>query len=231
MLEYTWVRMKQKIEEKLKAIKLRKRGFSLDEIVSKINVAKSSVSVWVREVELSKAARRRLLKRIQLGQLIAAENKKRKTKEILKFYFDNAQKTISLRKLNSYYKKIVCSLLYFCEGAKDHFVGVRFSNSDPKLTRLFINFFRDSFDVDEKKFRLCVHLHEYHNPKVQLKFWSTVTKIPLHQFIRPYLKPNTGKRKRENYPGCATIYYFSPDIARRLLGTARAFIETHGGIV
>lgn len=67
--------MKRKIKEKLKAIKLRGQGFSLNEILKEIDVSKSSVSEWVRNVPLSNSARKRLLTKIKLGQLISAENR------------------------------------------------------------------------------------------------------------------------------------------------------------
>ena len=44
--------MKRKAIEKIKAINLRKKGYSLNEIVEKLGVAKSSVSVWVRNEPL-----------------------------------------------------------------------------------------------------------------------------------------------------------------------------------
>lgn len=65
--------MKLKREEKLKAIALREQGYSLNEIIDRVGVAKSSVSVWVRNIPLTVKAKKRLLTKIKLGQLIAAE--------------------------------------------------------------------------------------------------------------------------------------------------------------
>lgn len=223
--------MKEKIKEKLKAIELRKRGYSVNEIIKKLGVAKGSVSVWVRNVELSKRARSRLLTRIKLGQLISAESKRKKTQEILDLYLKRAGNELSQKKFDKIYKKIICSLLYWCEGAKDHYGGVDFANSDSKLVKIFLKFFREGFNIDEEKFRVCLHLHKYHNPKKQLNFWSKVTDISKKQFIKPYFKPNTGKRIRENYPGCINIKYRNNNTARELLMTAQAFFKKFGGVV
>jgi transposase len=51
--------MKRKIIEKIKAIELRKRGYSVNEIVKNIGVSKSSISTWVRNVVLSEQSRKR----------------------------------------------------------------------------------------------------------------------------------------------------------------------------
>lgn len=222
--------MKRKIKEKLKAIELRERGFSLNEILKEINASKSSVSVWVRNVRLSNNARKRLLTKIKLGQLISAENKRKRTEDILKKYLQEAGREIEKRSLDRVAARIFCSLLYWCEGGKSHFQGLNFTNSDPHLVRTFLFLLRKGFNLDEGKFRPCIHLHKYHNIKSQINFWSKITKIPKSQFIKPFLKLNTGKRIRKDYPGCIGIRYHSNDLARQILMTAEAFLSKHGGV-
>jgi hypothetical protein len=78
--------------------------------------------------------------------------------------------------------------------------------------------------VNESKFHPCVHLHEYHSLEMQLDFWSKVTNIDKRQFIRPYIKGHTAKRKREGYQGCISIRYYDADLARRLTATAKAYL-------
>ncbi|MBU1993021.1 hypothetical protein KKG51_04975 [Patescibacteria group bacterium] len=223
--------MKRKIEQKLKAIVLREKGYSLNEIIKKIGVAKSSVSVWVRNVPLSEKARSRLLTRIKLGQIIVAELKRKKTQQILDNHKADALRQLKNRKLDIVLIRTICSLIYWCEGTKNHYQGVTFTNSDPGLVKTFLFLLRTGFKIDEDKFRPCIHLHRYHNPHKQLNFWSKVTKISKSQFIKPYLKTNTGKRIKKDYPGCISIKYHSTDVARQLLMTAEVFLSKYGGIV
>ena len=220
--------MKLKREEKLRAISLRKKGYSLAEIVKDVNVAKSSVSIWVRNVEMSNEARSRFLRKITLGQLMAAEAKRARTKSSIDNYRSNALREIARIKFSKPISRLLCAVVYMCEGRKDYFNGVTFTNSDPKLVSLFLKLFREGYDLDERRFRVCVHLHGYHNPEKQIAFWSKVTKIPRGQFIRPYLKPNTGKRIRTNYQGCASVRYQSNDMVRRLLTVSEAFFQSQG---
>ena len=223
--------MKRKIEEKLRAIKLRERGYSLNEIYKKLNVAKSSASVWVRNVPLSSKARKRLLTKIKLGQLISAENKRKKTQKILDLYRNQAVREFEkIPQDSKEIYKLICALLYWCEGTKNYSEGVNFTNSDPRLIQIFLYSFRKSFDIDERKFRPCVHVHEYHNPKKQIKFWSDITNIPVNQFIKPYLKSNTRKRIKKDYPGCIGLKYHSNDIAKRLFTDGEAFLSIFGSI-
>jgi len=121
------------------------------------------------------------------------------------------------------YEKLLCAMMYWCEGAKADNI-VKFTNSDPMLIKRFLSLFRNSFSLDESKFRVVLHLHDYHDEQMQMQFWSEVTNIPQLQFYRPYRKPHTSLRKRPDYPGCACINYNDVFVARRLLTLAKLYL-------
>lgn len=205
-------------------MQLRKRGYSLKEIAKHFGIAKSTVSLWVRDVALDEKAQKRLISIIKRGRFISASNKRAKTKALEQRYFEEALEEMRSR---PNYDKIMCAMLYWCEGAKSP-RGVAFTNSDPNLVKAFLKLLRSCFNIDEQKFRPCVHLHTYHSKKKQLDFWSKITDINKQQFIKPYQKPNGGKRIRENYQGCISVVYHSSDLARRLMAIARAFLDYTG---
>lgn len=68
-----------------------------------------------------------------------------------------------------------------------------------------------------------MHLHEYHNETRQRHFWQDITGIPKGQFNRSYMKPNTGKNKRKNYPGCLAITYYDSKVAKELSALYNSF--------
>jgi transcriptional regulator with XRE-family HTH domain len=214
-----------KISEKTEAIKLRKKGYSLNEIAAKTGVAKSTASMWVRDIVLGNNAKKRLLSKIKIGQFVSAENKKKKTQKVLDGCREKASDELRGKKFDSVVCKIICAMIYWCEGAKNRFCGINFTNSDPDLIKKFLELLRKSFELDERKFRVCVHLHGYHNKERQIRFWSEITEISKNQFIKPYLKKNTGKRTRENYQGCVSIRYHDVTVARELMATAEAFLK------
>lgn len=222
--------MAYSIKTRERAINLRAKGYSLSEIHQKTGVSKSVISGWVKNVNLNYSARRRLLSKIKLGQFISAERNRQKTKEKMNGYRKQAAVDLAKININKITAKIICALIYWCEGGKNSFEGVKFTNSDPRLIKTFLYLLRKSFKIDEKKFRVCVHLHQYHNPAKQIKFWSRATGVPLARFIKPFLKSNTGKRIRENYPGCASVRYYHSDTARQLLATAEAFLSKYKGV-
>lgn len=101
--------------------------------------------------------------------------------------------------------KIFCALLYWREGGKYDDRSIQFTNSDSKLVNAFLNLLRNSFSLNESKLRIFLHIHSYHSVRKQIKFWSSVTKVPPLQFIKPYIKSNTGKRIKFDYLGCINV--------------------------
>lgn len=208
--------MKHSFKLKEKAIALRKRGFSFREISESVGVSKSTASLWLSGVRLSLKAKERINKLSVIGRRKANRTNNKKKIVENKEISERVEKYFKQVSFSKDYLKIICAILYWREGTKND-GGVVFMNSDPKMIKYFLYSFRNAFSVDESKFRALIHLHEYHNPEVQLKFWSNITKIPKFRFFKPYLKSNTGKNKKENYPGCISIRYYDKKVFKELV--------------
>ncbi|NQU83696.1 MAG: hypothetical protein HQ536_03210, partial [Parcubacteria group bacterium] len=73
-----------KIKEK--AIKLRKKGYSLKEISEKLKIAKGTASIWLNDVKLSQKAQERLQKREILGQYKSHLIRRKKRRKLFETY-------------------------------------------------------------------------------------------------------------------------------------------------
>jgi transposase-like protein len=207
--------MAHSIETKNKAVKLRLKGYSIKEVAKTLSIATGTSSTWLRDIKLSKKAILRLKKRKLLGQYRARQTKKHNNQLLLKQIDKQANISLSKVNLNKETRLLLCSLLFWGEGSKTN-QYVSFINSDPKMINVFITLLRQSYKLDETKFRALIHVHQYHNENQLKKYWSAVIKIPISQFSKSYLKPNTGKRKRNNYPGSLRIRYYDHKIAKDL---------------
>lgn len=214
------------IEVKDKALRLRKKGYSIKEISDKLNIAKSTSSLWVRNLELDEKARERLVKRRLIGYYKTALRWKEKNIEEELKYTEVGDEVVSKVSRNNESLKLFCSLLYWCEGSKGRVIS--FTNSDPLLIKTFLTTFRRGFTPNEKKFRILMHLHGYHNEKIQKNFWSKLTNIPRNQFNKTYHKLNTKKRIKENYQGCISLRYYDSKIAKELKAIYKSFVENMG---
>ncbi len=217
-----------KLLEKNKAIFYRKKGFSIKEISDKLLVSKSTISLWVRDLELGENAKKILLNKSTLGQIKSQEAHRLATQlkreDATKFGIEIVNKY----KKNKSNDLILCALIYNCEGAKSEHDLVSFTNSSPLLLKTFLKFFRSAFILNENKFRVCLHLHKYHNEKEQLSFWSKTLRIPLSQFSKVFIKPNSGLYKKDGYRGCVRIRYCDVSLARKLMAVANVFMTQMG---
>jgi hypothetical protein len=207
-----------KIPKKTKneAIKLRKKGCSIQEISKKLHIARSTVSLFSKSIKLNQKAIKRLEKRKQFGKLKWQKISKEKRRDIA--YINNtwAKNTFSKIKPSQELYRLICATLYWAEGGKTNITRLEFTNSDPEILKCFLKSLKNGFEFEIQKVRLNIHIHEYHNDQKLKKYWSNTLKIPLTQFNKSYLKPHTQKRIKLGYNGCVRICYNCAEIARKI---------------
>ena len=215
-----------KLNERLKAIKLRKKGKSYKEIRKKISVSKSTLSIWLRDIKLTPRQEKRIyidLRQKNAYRLAKANQMKRIkiTKEIIK----KAQKETFLFFKNPLF--LAGLMLYWAEGDKsDESEGVKFSNSDPEMIKFMMMWFRKICNVLEKKFRIALHIHELHCRKNIENYWSKLTNIPRNQFHKTQIKPTSlGQRKNILYNGTCAIVINDKNLFRRIKGWKLGFLK------
>lgn len=109
-------------------------------------------------------------------------------------------------------------MLYWAEGWKKNSQYASFSNSDPKMIRLFLMFLRKLCGIQEGRVRLLLHLYEDQNEKELRNFWSEVTNVPLSQFNSSYLhKAKPGNYKRKSEHGTISLRYGDKKLLEQIL--------------
>jgi transposase len=188
-----------------KAVRLRERGYSLKEVSKKIEISKSTASLWLRNVSMTKEGVARLAGLSVAGAEKAKLTKKNKKDRLLHKLNKDAEWTVSGIKFHKKNLRLFLALLYWCEGSKTE-RRVVFMNSDPKMIKIFMFLIRGAYKLEEDKFSAFLHLHDYHNRREMINFWSDLTGIDKER-ISVYNKKHTGTRKKEGYKGCLSIRY------------------------
>lgn len=215
-----------KLNEKNQAIRLRKIGESYSAIRTRVKVSKSTLSLWLRDIKLTpeqkekihvtlrqknayKGAKVQQKKRIKITKRILAEAKKE-----FKLFF---QSPLFLAGL----------MLYWAEGDKsDVREAVKFSNSDPHIIKLMMQWFRAICKVPNKKFRVTLHIHELHCRKDIKQYWSKLLHLPLTQFYKTQVKPTSLRHRRNRlYNGTCAVIVNNKNLYRRIRGWKLGFIE------
>ncbi len=192
--------MKPDLKEK--AIDLRKRGLSYSEIIGQIPVSKSTLSLWLHLVELSKKQKQRLTDKKLASALKGAQA--RKTQRIKISNEIKVESCAQIKSINYKELLLIGTALYWAEGSKEkeHSVsqGVIFSNSDPLMIKLFIKWLKEILSVKEEEIVPEIYIHEnsINNITAVKKYWSGITNIPISEFNRVYFKKNKLSTKRKN---------------------------------
>lgn len=191
-----------KSKEKNKALKLRQKGESIKDIARKLKIAKSTISLWCRDIKLTSEQIQRLHKKMvkggyegrMKGARMQYERRLKNIKEWEKKGVKQIQK-ISNRDL-----LIAGISLYWGEGTRKT-RHLSFSNSDPEMIKFMIRFFRKVCRIEKDRFTAYIGINKIHKNRVREveEYWSKITNIPREQFTKTTLIKSKNKKVYKNF--------------------------------
>jgi hypothetical protein len=223
------LRPRAKDELRARARNLREQGLDYDRIAAKLGVAKSSVSLWVRD--------------LPRPERLSYEECRKRSAEGSRRYWEAERPVREARReavraaaaaeigpLTSREILIAGAIAYWCEGTKSkphrRSEVVEFINSDPGVILLFLRFLGVA-GIGTERLVFRVYIHETADVVAAEQFWLTVTGAHPSQFHKSILKTHNAKTVRKNvgddYHGCLRIDVMqSADLYRKIEGWVRA---------
>jgi transcriptional regulator with XRE-family HTH domain len=168
-----------KTRERNQARRLRREdGKSIKEIARLVGVSVSSVSLWVRDIELTEAQVEALRLRncCYNRQFAAWKANAERARVRRRRYQDEGRRLARLGVANH----AAGVMLYWAEGDKSNRNSVRLSNADPHVVRFFLDFLREYFNVPNDRVRITCHLfsdHLEHQRAIE-QFWLDFLALP-----------------------------------------------------
>ncbi len=221
------------LEYKIQAIKLRKKGLSYSEILKSIPVAKSTLALWLHSVGLSKKQKQRLTDKKLASALRGAARKKEIRIQKTQTIFQEAAKDI--KNISQRELFLIGVALYWAEGSKqkDNNISarVRFSNSDPKMIKLFLLWLDKICGIKYPNIRCDLYIHEKASVINAKSFWEKKINTPIQGIY--YKKSKFTKRKNigDNYFGLISVNIKqSADLNRKISGWIESICK-YSGIV
>jgi len=174
-----------KSKEKLKAQQLRKEGNSIKDIAKKLEVSKSSVSNWCRDIRLSpkqiEKLHEKMVRGSYQGRMAGAQANKDRRLQKIRYYEDEAR--LLFDNLTNRELLLIGVSLYWAEGYKFK-ANIKFSNSDPEMIAFMMEWFREILNIEDSRFRFCIIINSLHKNRVDdvVNFWANLVKCPKGQF-------------------------------------------------
>lgn len=214
--------MKSLLKEK--AIELRKTGASYGEIKRKLNVSKSTLSYWLKNVLLTDEQKKRLYTNsVAILTKGPKCQKERRNREVLKI-IEDAEKEISSSISDETYK-LFGAALYWAEGNKKKDFGI--TNSDPNLIIFIVKWFEKAFNIFPNNLKAWLNIYPQQNDLELKKFWSDLTGIPFKNFGKSFIKPLSKNYKKNNlYYGTIKIRVCKgTDLRHKTYGWIKAILK------
>ncbi|MFJ6195095.1 resolvase [Micromonospora sp. NPDC092111] len=193
------------------AVALRGQGCSVNDIATRLGVAKSTAYLWVKHLPLDPddevAERRRAHAQVMADGRWATHRMTRDAAQAeARAHMRDVVGPLTDRDV-----LVLGAAIYWCEGTKskpwrrqDH---VQFVNSDARLLRLFVRFL-ETCGVDRSMPTYRVSIHESADAAAAEHWWAEALDLPRVRFRRATLKrhrPTTRYNTGEDYHGCLVI--------------------------
>lgn len=200
--------MRAKDDLRRRAVELRRAGLSYNAIREELDVSKSTLSLWLRDVPLTDDQRTALAEAAGQGARSAVVRARKAAERQAVVAKARAQvTTVSEREL------FVAGLVaYWAEGSKEKpwspGAQVQFMNSDADMIRLFLRWLA-LVGVDRDRLVFRVSIHESADVRAAERFWADVVGVDVTELRRSTLKRHNPTTVRRNtgrtYVGCLCV--------------------------
>ena len=220
-----------KVKEYAKVIQLRKLGLSYNQIKLQVQVSKSTLSRWLKDLPLSKEQIDLLRgKNHQRIERYRESMKKRRETRLNQVYLESRKQLLPLSK-----KELLMAglFLYLGEGNKSLKNSVSLNNTDPAVMKFYYYWLKKILKIPEGKIKVYMHLYGDMDIENELNYWSKLLKIPRSQFIRPYIKESLRssiQQKGYGHGTCALVVHDTRLKERIILGL-KSILDHYGSVI
>jgi AcrR family transcriptional regulator len=215
-----------KTREREIARAMRRQGRSIRDITTLVGVSKSSVSLWVRDIDLTpeqhEALRERnaAYSRQRLGNSVwSAQCRERRAR------WQEEGRTAA-RQADP--RHAAGCMLYWAEGSKARNIA-QMTNADPEVLRFFVAFLRRFFDVPDEQFAVTCNLFADHLDRQREveQFWLDTLGLPASSLrksiVNAYSKYSQKKRKNKLPYGTCRVSVCRTQVVQHIYGAIQEY--------
>ena len=90
--------------------------------------------------------------------------------------------------LNQKALEVAGLFLYWGEGNKNTQGSVALNNTDPLVVKFYLYWLVRIFEVPKERIKVGLQLYSDMDKKKEMRWWSTLLRLPMSQFQKPYIK-------------------------------------------
>jgi len=217
-------------DKKPLAQKLRKRGLSIRDIEDRLSIPRSTLSGWLRGIELSKKQHGRLYDKWIKGLVKARKrsnivHREQKLARLEQARID-AHTLLKMLDGSPATTELALAFLYLGEGFKraDY---TAMGNSDPRILKFFIAALKKLYNIDPSQLRCELHLRADQKPVTLKRYWARELGLPITTFkYVTHDQRTVGSKTFKGYHGVCTVVLFNVSYKRKLLALSELYCES-----
>lgn len=198
-----------KSEEKQLAREMRRQGYSYTEILERVSVSKGTLSLWLRDIELTPEQMERLQERLAGGrEKFIVSMRAHRDRRWAEFQREAEAEYPALCQDPEFMFGLA---LYIGEGGKADGNRLCFTNCDPRVVQKGLQFFL-KIGIAAESIRCGIHLHPGLSKEEAKDFWQKVTSLPPAQFYavsEAVSRASSGRKGNLQVYGTCQIYALS----------------------
>jgi hypothetical protein len=201
---------------KAEAFALRKQGKTYKEITSTLGIAKSTLSNWFKGEYFAEEIKKTITKEAQKSSTLRLQVLNKARGDILRAQYEQAESEASDELETHCYDPLFVAgvMLYWGEGDKLHKNHTRFTNTDPEMLSLFVQFLKEFGGFTLEDMRLATFLYADLDIDKCTQYWSGKTGITrLH---KPMILPSRDKFRKLTY-GTASVIVMNTYFKEKLM--------------
>ena len=204
---------------------LRRQGLSIRAIAEAVGASKGSVSIWVRDIQLTESQRQALEQnQHQWGgrNKGALSNRERHRKRRAEYQREGREQARKGSRLH-----LMGCMLYWAEGAKTKRNSVYFANSDPNMLLLFMRFLREEYAVEDNAAKLQIHCHATDTSEIDRieQYWINLLGLPSSSLMKTQTKKGSEYRRNRLEYGVCGINVHSTALVQQIYGAIQEYGE------
>lgn len=198
----------------------REHGISVKRLARMLGVSRSSISLWVRDIELTPSQRDALRAAALHGGATNASRGLERRRA--------AQERGRVAARQADLLHAMGCMLYWAEGSRDRH-AMRFTNSDPAMVAFFLRFLRRSFEVPSGRVRITCNLfadHAERQHEIEC-FWLRTLDLPpvclRTSTVNRYSKYSQKKRRNRLPYGTCRLEVCDTSLVQHIYGAIQEY--------
>ena len=218
-----------KYDKRIKARIMRKEGISIIVIARDLNVSKSAVSLWCRDILLNFEQIEKLKKQkgSVMGRWMGAESNRKKKRDAINDANNWGKQHI--KKISKRELLLIATALYWSEGSKsERTSGFIFVNSDPEMILVMKLFLVNVLHIPSEEIVCSIQINRIHERRIDvvLNFWKKLLNLQNSQFRKPYYVNTKVSKVYDNYDNyygiCRLVVRRGMNLKYRMLGLIKS---------